>query len=574
MDVLREATRRYGFPIAALTGTALSMAMTGHVTGLWNNLFHLPILAGLAGMPQFARDPFIQSLPHYASGFWLMLAGVAPGDKAWPLLLALAIASRLLTMAAFLACADMIGISDLKGRLLFVVLIAFSSLANGYSTAGAGGLFISYFTHSEVANATILLSVWCAARGRFTAAFALNGATAFLNAFMAAWAAAPLGFIAILLLARGEIDGRTLARRMAIGLVPFTMLAAPAIYSIVSNPEFGRPSDFDFIAFITEYFPDHFLVAELSPKTLLAFIVATAAALAAAVALVRIEQRAAFCLAALLGFVTLWLAGTILPLITQSPILLSLHLLRAGVGIHLFGALAMAALTVRWAQSAALSDRRIRAPLLALAMATTRYALPLVVPIVLLAPRLRLPPRIARLRIDFAVAAILIAVVWPMQIVSQTRFNAMLARNIAAWRALGLWANAHSAPGALFLIPIGNIRLPPPYPAKDPQQIGLSTGSEVFETFAERRIWVDVRGGGAIMWAPSYHRVWRQRVLEVMALPDHAARMAYAQTHGIDFVIDGCGLGLPVVTVGKRCVYAVTRTSSARAPLLVNRAGS
>jgi hypothetical protein len=289
---------------------------------------------------------------------------------------------------------------------------------------------------------------------------------------------------------------------------------------------------------------------------------------------VRIERRAAFCLAALLGFVTLWLAGTILPLITQSPILLSLHLLRAGVGIHLFGALAMAALTVRWAQSAALSDRRIRAPLLALAMATTRYALPLVVPIVLLAPRLRLPPRIARLRIDIAVAAILIAMVWPMQIVSQSRFNAMLARNIAAWRALGLWANAHSAPGALFLIPIGNIRLPPPYPAKDPQQIGLSTGSEVFETFAERRIWVDVRGGGAIMWAPSYHRVWRQRVLEVMALPDHAARIAYAQTHGIDFVIDGCGLGLPVVTVGKRCVYAVRRTSSARAPLLVNRAGS
>jgi hypothetical protein len=149
-----------------------------------------------------------------------------------------------------------------------------------------------------------------------------------------------------------------------------------------------------------------------------------------------------------------------------------------------------------------------------------------------------------------------------------------MAKNIGDWRALGLWANAHSPPDAMFLIPIANIRLPAPYPAKDPQQIGLSSGYEVFETFAERRIWIDVRGGGAIMWAPGYHRIWRQRVLEVMALPDHAARMAYAQARGIDFVIDGCGTKPPIVTIGKRCVYAVTRTSSARAPLVVNRAGS
>jgi hypothetical protein len=52
-----------------------------------------------------------------------------------------------------------------------------SSVTDGYSSAGVGGLFISYFTHSEVANATILLSIWCAARGRYTEALAFNGAT-------------------------------------------------------------------------------------------------------------------------------------------------------------------------------------------------------------------------------------------------------------------------------------------------------------------------------------------------------------------------------------------------------------
>lgn len=570
----RQAAERYGFPIAAAVGTALSLALTGYVTGLWNNLFHLPILAGLANLPQFARDPFIQSLPHYASGFWQMLAGIAPGDRAWPLLLALAIASRFLTMVAFLACADAIGISDFRGRLLFVVLVAFSSLANGYSAAGAGGLFISYFTHSELANAFILLSVWCAARGRFTAAFAFNGATAFLNIFMAAWAAAPLGLIAILLLARGEIDGRTVIRRMAVGLLPFLLLAAPAIQSILSNPEFGRPSDFDFVRFIAEYFPDHFLVAELGARTLIAFAVVTLASLAAAIALAQVERRAAFCLAALLGFLLLWLAGAALPLLTSSSVLLSLHLLRAGVGIHLFGALAMAALTVRWSQSAMESDRRIWVPLMALSMATTRYLLPFAILIVPLARRLHLPPHIARLRLDLAVAALLVFAIWPVQIARQAAFNAKVQGNIADWRVLGLWAKAHSAPDAMFLIPIGNIRLPPPYPAKDRRQERLSSGYEVFQTFAERKIWADVRGGGAIMWTPSYHHVWYPRVIEVMALPNHVARMAYAQAHRIDFVIDGCGDDQPLVTIGKRCVYAVTRTSSARLPPLFSRSGS
>ena len=82
------------FLLAAVVGTLLSMARTGHVSGVGNNMFHLPLLAGLAGMPQFAHDQFIQTLPYYASGFWLALVGVAPADGAFPLLLAMGVASR------------------------------------------------------------------------------------------------------------------------------------------------------------------------------------------------------------------------------------------------------------------------------------------------------------------------------------------------------------------------------------------------------------------------------------------------------------------------------------------------
>ena len=126
-------------------------------------------------MPQFAADPFVQSLNSYSSGLWMMLEGAAPGKAAYPLLLAMAVVSRFLAMVGFLACADLLGIRSLGSRLLFAVLIAFSSVMKGSSAAGDGGLFIAYFTHSELANATMMLSVWCAASRRFAAALMVNG---------------------------------------------------------------------------------------------------------------------------------------------------------------------------------------------------------------------------------------------------------------------------------------------------------------------------------------------------------------------------------------------------------------
>ncbi|PIK73812.1 hypothetical protein CS379_06245, partial [Methylobacterium frigidaeris] len=56
-------------------GAIVSVALTGFVLGASNNIFHLPIVAGLPDEPQFRADAFVQSLRFFASGIWLLLRG-------------------------------------------------------------------------------------------------------------------------------------------------------------------------------------------------------------------------------------------------------------------------------------------------------------------------------------------------------------------------------------------------------------------------------------------------------------------------------------------------------------------
>src|SRR5258708_33098413 len=64
--------------------------------------------------------------------------------------------------------------------------------------------------------------------------------------------------------------------------------------------------------------------------------------------------------------------------------------------------------------------------------------------------------------------------------------------------------------------------------------------TSIFEFVSHRRVWVDYKRGAAVMWMPSYYRVWRTRLAEVEALNSLDQRVAYADRNGIDYVIDRC----------------------------------
>lgn len=88
--------------------------------------------------------------------------------------------------------------------------------------------------------------------------------------------------------------------------------------------------------------------------------------------------------------------------------------------------------------------------------------------------------------------------------------------------AVQAWARAETPAGSAFLVPESQLR-----PNLVPS----------FWTLARRSAWVDWRMGAGAHWLPDFYWLWHQRMAEVAALADAAAKLAYARAHGIDFVI-------------------------------------
>jgi hypothetical protein len=538
----------------ALFGAILSLAASGFIAGHNNNIFHLPILGKLYDLPQFAGDPFIQSLRYYSAGLWLALAGSAP-DNAFPLLFILTILSRLIFFGGALACGGMIGITTVRSRLIYAGLIAFSILLRDYSYAGGGGLFITDFSHSEVANGTSLWTIYFAARGRFGRAFTANGVTFFLNAFMAVWNAVPVAFIAIAHLAGRTLSPRRMIRQMAIGIAIFLIIASPVILVILSNPEAGAQRTFDYKTYLFQYFPTHFYISAAPGYEVHQLIIIFVAGF---IAMLQLGQTARNLMLAFLGYSLIWLFGTIATDLIKGNAIILLHLLRVSALVQTFAAIALAGLATRWIEQTQSWQSRLWGPAVALATTWSPASVMWVIaPLVMGRFRHRHLPPIA---IAAGAGAVLLLYAWPSRISIKIHNSYSGYEAVARWRTLGLWARDHSPPNSIFLIPfspsagLGRFALGTP----NLQQDQLSVGSEAFEYFSRRRIWVDYKRGGVVMWYPSYYPLWKNRVLEVDTLNSLPARLTYAWSHGIAFVVDACYPDAPAPPIYRSaplCVY-------------------
>ncbi|GBQ81109.1 hypothetical protein AA13595_0521 [Gluconacetobacter johannae DSM 13595] len=553
-----QRAAHWGASLAIVSFSAvLSLVLSGYAGGQENNIYHLPILARLYDEPQFSNDMFIQTLRFYASGFWQILAGRVHGQDVYAVLFVLQILSRMVLFAGVLAWAGLLGIESGAGQLVFTVLIALSSILRGYSLAGDGGLLIDYFTQSELANGTMLLALAWAVRGRIAAAFAMNGVTFFINAFIAVWIALPFAVILGVQCWQGQWRLRALLTQAGVGLAAFAVLALPVVHTILIDPFAKATPAFDYVTFLEEFFPYHFLIWAIPAREVWLLAIIFGCGMIAAVML---RVPGSWLPTTLLAAAAIWIIGVFLPFATHSRMLLNQHLLRASTMVHLLAALAVAALATRWLQSGTESDRRVWAPLLVLLSCTSQMMLP-VIPVMLLARLWR--PAVPMSWRPYVAPVLLLGVAASSGV--RLYHNVAWARTVTDrrndWQALGLWAQAHTPLQATFLIPTGASRgLPGLLPEADAQQAQLFEGSAVFAYFSHRPSWVSRPAGAAVMWAPAYYWTWRSRLIAVRALKTLPERLDYAAHHDIAYVVDGCiqqaGVAM-AAHFGRLCVFAV-----------------
>jgi len=533
-----------GFWGAAAFGALLSVVVTGYVFPTSNNLFHLAIVERLYDLPEFAGDAFIQSLRYFSSGLWMILAGSAQWIAPEKAFFALFCLSRLLSFIGFLACADYFGVRDIKQRLLFSGVIAVTPLLQDCSFAGGGGLFINYFTHSEVCNGLFLLAVWAALRGRFTLMLALVGLTFFLNAFFGLW----LGFVAACVMGYELLAGRLGLRQMlasaGVGFLAIAACAAPVILNVVSNPDFGKPVAFNFVEFLKSYYPYHFLINTIDFKQ----IVVLAGVLAICVlSLLWLRDPDRRMTATLAACVLLYGIGVGLPWATHAPAALNLHLLRSGTLIHLLAALLLSVMIVRWwfgpdnrqALAAAAMMVTMAASLLVDMTASRAVADMILLAVVAVkggavSPPRKIAARLAPHRRALALGALSLAVLLSAVAV-HLKEKAMAAEQAwrSEWARVADWAGRETRPGAIFM--------PPLMAASDPKSVRQDPApyftNTAFETISHRSIWVDWKRGAAVLWRPSYYEIWNTRMAEAGGLKTLAQESSYARAHGISYLI-------------------------------------
>jgi hypothetical protein len=526
------------FSIAAV-GATCSLLYTGFVFGLDTNTFHLPIVGSLFDEPQFKSDSFMQSLRYFASGVWLVLRGASKHvDPHW-LFLGLIFISRWLSFVGLLSCATLLGVRGASKQLTLAAILCVATLLRGESAAGDGGLFENYFGHSEVANGTALITIYYAVRGRLDLTLAFLGATFFVNAFMAVWLFLPLTALVAFYLSTDRLKRQGLLRQGLVGGLVFLCFAAPVLLNMLSNPDFGARPDFDYTAFLAFFYPYHFLANYISYGQ---FAELALVAVLGYVSLFEVGAIAAPFRIILSGVLATYIIGLIVPIIVHSPLILNLHLLRSGVMMYLVAAVASGSVVTIWLHSSERVVAKFFAPILGAALCSTKLLLP--GGLLCIAFKRLWSARgwtFSTPRLDWIIFAALLLVVW-LAVARNWRENLRDAAYVAEMTDVGVWANQHSLPTAVFLVPTEwqrkrSGRNPEEYVLED-LEIVHTQGAFVY--YGRRRLRGSFWEGAAVMWSTSFYHEWRTDIDATLRLNNITEKLAYAKANQIDYVLASC----------------------------------
>ena len=336
--------KSWGKHSAFLAAAVISVAYQGFRYGIENNALQVPILQVSGNPSLFVGNPFVATLHDYFSGVWGILAAMHLRIDWAPVFLALQIVSRYLSIVAFYFLLPE-KVSRVRNRVLGAILLGNAAALFGVSPIGRHTMLVEYFEHTGLANGVLLLACAAWIRERRGWAWGLLGVTFDMNAFVGAW-----GVAAFSLASFARFERKASVRKAVRGLAdswPFLVCAAPGIFWIVKtmarNASAHTPA-FDYRAFLQWYIPVHFFIGSTTPDRATTF----ALMLIGGVLALATLYPAGVELGVLSGaFVGVFLAGTILPYVSSSPMLLNLHVLRVDGIVEFLAAVAIVAACLR-----------------------------------------------------------------------------------------------------------------------------------------------------------------------------------------------------------------------------------
>ena len=513
-----------------------SYLFTGFSFGVSNNIFHLPIIFRLFDLDQFKEDLFIQSLRHYSSGLWFLLNGAHRLLDIEFLFLVLFIFSRILFFGGFFLCCSLFSSLAWKDLFCLGTLTLVTPFVYGMSFAGGGGLFIDSFTHSELANGLVLIFVFFLAQRQFGLALAINGLCFFLNCFMALWNFLPFGIVLISYLFNKNYN-MSFLKSLLVGLLIFGCCAFPVVYNIISNPYIHSDLSFSFREYLLFYFPQHSLAEsipffeylKLSNLIIITFFCFTR------LGLVGKEFFIIFkC------YLLLYLFGVLVSFLCPSVLMLNCHLLRSSVVFHLAATIAISIYLFFYIKNAKHLISYLF-PLVLLCTLLSDFTSILFTPLMLL--RGKVVVLFSKDRIAFyfrkpltILCFLFLVFYWSVFAGKNFLGSLRLNSRIDDLIELSSWIKFNTETNSVFILPTRNFNDHETFYSKGFPGRGFCDFS-VFQSFSERRVFVDFKRGAAVMWCPEYFFEWKPRVDSILQYMNLDDLVFFARGEKISYII-------------------------------------
>lgn len=323
----------------ALLASAVSITLQGFEFPTANNFFHLPIVIEYTRTAEGPHDAFHATLDNFTSVIWPMLRPFATEWNAGWVFLAAHWLSRAGIVLSFYALLRSLLPVRWRAAVGAVLILPFISTFFSATIVGQSEQLSRGFTHSEVAVALVLGALALSLKRRFVLAALMLGLCVNVNAFYAVWGVAALGVARLCELRERPSPGWW--RETLWAVAALVLSAAPMTYRVIVHELIVAPAvpPFDYVRFLADYWPYHFLIQYVAPDHL-AFVVVIL--IQSIIAFRYVLTRRDLAVIAL-AFGGLFALGIVAPLLTGSRLLLNLHLLRSDTLIvYLFAAASIA----------------------------------------------------------------------------------------------------------------------------------------------------------------------------------------------------------------------------------------